>query len=265
MTFSYKEARGVGRSPARGGRRGGRSVSRRMLEDRDAQIDAEESSTGHPPAWRDVYSLMRCPGAPCQYGTHCWRDEGGTKHYKLNTHHLRELVKFVEEGGALLTHEDMPHNLRQQLYAEAERDTRRQSKPKAASPVAGPPISITNVLPSSWNGVAGAVAGTGPEMMQDVASRARPLVDLDVPGPRDVALKQYSAWQCSQVQHEELKKEYRKACSVAMADGLDLEQLHEDQDADFLIEKGVKRGIARRFIRDIGRWAAHQKDTEVPT
>jgi hypothetical protein len=79
------------------------------------------------------------------------------------------------------------------------------------------------------------------------------------------ALKQYSAWQCSQVQHEELKKEYRKACSVALADGLDPEQLHEDQDADFLIEKGVKRGIARRFVRDMGRWAARQKISKVPS
>jgi hypothetical protein len=36
---------------------------------------------------------------------------------------------------------------------------------------------------------------------------------------------------------------------------LDLEQVYEDQDADFYIQQGVKRGISRRYIRDVGRWA----------
>ena len=35
---------------------------------------------------------------------------------------------------------------------------------------------------------------------------------------------------------------------------LDLEQVFADQDVDFYIQKGVKRGIARRFVSDIQRW-----------
>jgi hypothetical protein len=39
-----------------------------------------------------------------------------------------------------------------------------------------------------------------------------------------------------------------------LENGLDLEQVFQDQDPEFLIGKGVKIGIARRFIQDIQRW-----------
>jgi hypothetical protein len=34
-------------------------------------------------------------------------------------------------------------------------------------------------------------------------------------------------------------------------DGLDLEQVYKDRDAEFFIGKGIKKGIARRFVEDI--------------
>ena len=48
---------------------------------------------------------------------------------------------------------------------------------------------------------------------------------------------------------------FQKACDLTLADGLNLEQIREDQDPDLFIEKGVKRGIARRFVGDIDQWA----------
>ena len=45
---------------------------------------------------------------------------------------------------------------------------------------------------------------------------------------------------------------FQKACDVALDDELDLEQVYEDQDPDFFIRSGVKRGVARRFVRYIG-------------
>jgi hypothetical protein len=59
-----------------------------------------------------------------------------------------------------------------------------------------------------------------------------------------------------------LKVEFQKACDLTLADGLDLEQIREDQDPDFFIEKGVKRGIARRFVGDIDQWAKRYKRAE---
>jgi hypothetical protein len=41
-----------------------------------------------------------------------------------------------------------------------------------------------------------------------------------------------------------LKAEFQKACDVALADGLDLEQIHKDQDPRFFTDKGVKIGVA---------------------
>lgn len=40
---------------------------------------------------------------------------------------------------------------------------------------------------------------------------------------------------------------------------LDLEQVYEDQDPKFFIKKGIKIGIARRFVEDIGKWAKEVK------
>jgi hypothetical protein len=65
----------------------------------------------------------------------------------------------------------------------------------------------------------------------------------------------YCEWQQSNVADERLKTEFRKACDVSLADGLDLEQVYEDQDPEFFIQSGVKRGVARRFVSDIAGWA----------
>lgn len=60
-----------------------------------------------------------------------------------------------------------------------------------------------------------------------------------------------------------LKVEFRKAYDATLVDGLDLEQVHDDQDPDFFINKGVKRGIARRFVGDIDQWVKRCKRAEV--
>ena len=45
---------------------------------------------------------------------------------------------------------------------------------------------------------------------------------------------------------------------MTLEHGLDLQQLHDDQDPDFFISRGIKIGVARRFIRDIEYWAQQQ-------
>lgn len=58
--------------------------------------------------------------------------------------------------------------------------------------------------------------------------------ELEIPGLRDVAVKEYSGWQQLQVYDKFLKVEFEKACDVVLTEDLDLEQIHEDQDPDFL-------------------------------
>jgi hypothetical protein len=44
---------------------------------------------------------------------------------------------------------------------------------------------------------------------------------------------------------------------ITLDEGLDLELVYEDQNADLYIRKGVKTGVARRSVRDIETWAKH--------
>jgi hypothetical protein len=71
-------------------------------------------------------------------------------------------------------------------------------------------------------------------------------------------VREYSTWQESRLSDEVLKAEVRKAYEVALDDGLDLAQIDEDKDPDYFTTRGVKRGIAQRFIKDIRFWAENK-------
>ena len=47
----------------------------------------------------------------------------------------------------------------------------------------------------------------------------------------------------------------KKARDIALADGLDLKQIHKDQEPNFFINRGVIVGVARRFVAEIERWS----------
>jgi hypothetical protein len=81
---------------------------------------------------------------------------------------------------------------------------------------------------------------------------------LDVPGFLDAAVEEYSDWQKSRVRREDQKDDIQNMCDMALEYRLDLQQLYDDQDPDFFISRGIKLGVARRFIRDIGYWVQQQ-------
>jgi hypothetical protein len=227
-----------------------------MLDERATQLDAEEASLGQASAWNEVYNIMRCPGPPCQLGPHCWRDPIGKKHYGLKAHHLQSLIRHVEQGGKLLCHEDVPNHIREQLYAEDQQRLQRRQKESAPLGASCPPINITNILPGqspqSFH------QATSDEISMSAIPRTSSVDRLNIPGLRDVAMTEYTNWQQSQVRDLTLKSEFQKACDIALADGLDLEQVYEDQDPSFFLRHGVKRGIARRFVSDIRGWVEHE-------
>jgi hypothetical protein len=72
ISFNYVDDRHSSPSTGRKGqKRGKSSVTQRMLSERDAQLDAEENSSGEKPIWRSVYNLMRCDSSTCPHGPHC--------------------------------------------------------------------------------------------------------------------------------------------------------------------------------------------------
>ncbi|KAI1839961.1 hypothetical protein JX266_013830 [Neoarthrinium moseri] len=146
ISFNYKEvapasASSRPRTSRLRRRRNAGSATELMLQELESHVD----STGEPLPWRQVRSLLRCPGPPCLQGPYCWRDSETKKRYKLRTPHLLRLVKYVEEGNALDTHDDMPADVRETLYLEDQQRLDRQDR---ATPGRYPPINITNVLPS---------------------------------------------------------------------------------------------------------------------
>ncbi|KAJ5278181.1 hypothetical protein N7524_004334, partial [Penicillium chrysogenum] len=96
------------------------------------------------------------------------------------------------------------------------------------------------------------------------ADNLQTLSSLDIPGLRDVAVKEYSEWQVSNVENDTLKSAFREVCDVMLENGLDLEQVYRDQDPHFFIEKGIKIGSARRFVEDIGKWVESLKKPYQP-
>ncbi|KAK2762260.1 hypothetical protein FQN54_001270 [Arachnomyces sp. PD_36] len=222
-----------------------------------AEIDAERIS-GQPSAWRDVYKLMRCPGPSCHLGQYCWQDPNGKKHYKLRTHHMKSLVRYVEKGGTLETHDDVPDEIREQLYAE-EQQRIEKGQPKGSNPLASNtpyPINI-NLVPSESSNTS-ILANPTPAMPSHANAHYPDCSKIR--GPRDDAVKAYSKWQESNVSDKMLKADVQKACDVALEHGFDLEQIYRRQDPEFFIKNGVKMGIAWRFVTDIAPWAEQQEE-----
>ncbi|CAG8192768.1 unnamed protein product [Penicillium nalgiovense] len=241
ISFNYVDDR---RSPPSAGRKGEKrgksSVTQKMLGERDAQLDAEESTSGGRPIWRSVCSLMRCDSE---------------KHYPLKSHHIKRLITHVERGGVLEGHKDVPEAVRDELYRE-EQDKLGRDKHKGShitgAGSAYPPINI-NVSPSQS-------APHGLDVSAPkAADNSQTLSPLEIPGLRDVAVKEYGEWQVSNVENDSLKSAFREVCDVMLENGLDLDQVYRDQDPHFFIENGIKIGIARRFVEDIEKWVESVK------
>jgi len=251
LTFHYVNHVSVPKdSSAERNKRGRQSATQRMLTELDEQTERDRGS-GQGAVWRQVYELMRCPGPPCHLGPHCWRDIAGKKHYRLLTHQLKRLVRYKEEGNKLENHNDVPDDLRQELYAVEQQRFEHQQKSKYAPTSSVPPIQITNVLPGQ-DSTTGSTSPTGTPERQGATVRPG---RLRIVGQRDVVVQEYTNWQRSQVLSGDLKTEYSKAGNAVLKHGWDLEQLHRRKNTKFLVDQGILEGIAERFVEDISEWA----------
>lgn len=230
-----------------------------MLSDRDARIDAEFTS-GQPTAWRDVYRKMRCLGSCKNKDWYCWQDPNGRKHYPLESYHLTRLAKLVEAGRLDLdSHDDVPSEIREQLYARKHKRREKEQKASEYSSVepAGRSINI-NFLPSRspQSSVLATPAGSPPLLPHPSSELIDPIVFPDL--PLEVVAEEYSSWQKSQVVSQRYKDDIDKARHIALENGLDLKQIHGDQDPDFFIKHRVKIGVACCFFKEIRKWADEQ-------
>lgn len=246
VAFSYLESGKTARSAGRG-------ASAYQLAERNARLDAEQGTSGGPDPWRQVYSLLRCPGPPCDRGPYCWQDPDRRKHYKLLSHHLRSLVRRVQQGCQFQTHDDVPQDIRAQLYAEEQQQTsRKRRRQDPENPQDGQlPMVINNYIPvhPGQTPLYGQERSTL-EVISDSSGHAESSC-FNIPGMRDDAVMQYCVWHGSKVRSETQKQQYQLARDLTLDKGLDLELLYSDQDAQFYIDHRIMEGVARRWVRDV--------------
>ncbi|KAJ6004602.1 hypothetical protein N7540_012971 [Penicillium herquei] len=248
IVFHY---RGDDEVPQKGEKRGRVSATSRMLAERKRHIDIEEEITERPATWDLAYSLMRCDVRSCPHKSDwCWEDPTDKKHYKLRVPHLERLIDYVDDGGCLDTHDDVPNDIRRDLVLESQKG-RNSKKTEVPSGPLYPP-AIINVLPAQNGGV-------------PAVSSLRRSTDehVVIPGPREAAVREYCKWLESRAIDEAYKAGFRKICEVTLENHLDLELILEDPDCSFFVQRGIQIGTARRFLRDINEWASMMESTRL--
>jgi hypothetical protein len=177
----------------------------------------------------------------------------GKKHYKLRTDTMTSLVEYVQHGHTLETHNDIPKDICEQLYAEERQAVQRHQKASRTSAANLPPIAITiTVLPAPSHLVS-SIGTPAPDM----TSFHKPIPHLNMPGFLYEQVEEYCTWQQSRFKKPNLKVEYQKACDVIIADGMALELIRQDPNPKYLTDKGVKRGPAFHVVSDIDYWLMH--------
>ncbi|KAJ5117746.1 hypothetical protein N7448_011378 [Penicillium atrosanguineum] len=252
IAFTYREDDdGHSMPPSRKFEKRGRvSATSKMLAEREAHIMAEEEVTGQPSTWERVYELMRCEVRSCPHKSDwCWEDPKDKKHYKLRTPHLERLIDYVDEGGILDGHGDVPSDIRRDLTLESQAGRRPKKVDVSTAGLMYPP-TIVNVLPAQ-NGSTPVITSSLPKP----SSEGR----LIIAGPRETAVREYCKWLESRATEETYKADFRKICQVTLENHLDLELILEDPDSSFFVQQGIRIGTARRFLRDISEWADAMK------
>ncbi|EED22691.1 hypothetical protein TSTA_061790 [Talaromyces stipitatus ATCC 10500] len=119
ISFNYiEDSQTLAASRKATDKRGPSSATQGMLQDCEREIDAEEEATGEPVAWKQVDELV-------------------------------SLVKYVQSGKTLKSHEDVPGMIREQIYrAERRRHEGQKGHSRPSSESTYPPINITNVIPA---------------------------------------------------------------------------------------------------------------------
>ncbi|KAK3360769.1 hypothetical protein B0T25DRAFT_621611 [Lasiosphaeria hispida] len=156
----------------------------------------------------------------------------------------------------LPTHGDVPPWIREVIYAKEQQDLEhRKRKRQGSFSESSPPIHITNVIPTCCNqDLVSWSTGLTPETRDNSYICHAP--KLKIPRLIDKSMHCYCEWLCVGVSGVAWKNGYREACKIALEEGLDLEWLYlaQDVEARSLAEKGVKRGIAIKFVSKVKAW-----------
>lgn len=119
-------------------------------------------------------------------------------HLKLRDHNLEELVKYVQQGYKLETHDDVPEEIRVQLYAEDQQGRKRKRQYSGLDRSYTPVVSHNYMLGQAL--VPADV--TSLDQRSCVCARQPPLC---IPRLREDAIKGFHEWHRLQVRTETQK------------------------------------------------------------
>lgn len=150
-------------------------------------------------------------------------------------------------GNKLDGHNDIPDQVRQQLYAEAD---------QRASRCQGRTLAPMQQLQADTQAII-----TTPEQASSTAATITPAVleSLDIPGPHEDAIRNYVTWQQGQATSDEWISQYAKAGDILLKQGFKLGLFYERQLVDLLTDGGILRGIALTFHSEIPKWLSENR------
>lgn len=156
---------------------------------------------------------------------------------------MKALVRRAQQGYKVDDHDDVPQEIRAELYAEA----RQRKQPDSGSPGSGP-IIVNNYIPAYPSPAAIESVTATPH---SASGSDLPAFSLIIPRLRDDAVEEYCRWHCLKVKSRNQKRQYELARNLTLEVYFDLELLHEDNNPQHFIRQGVTEGIARRWVRDV--------------
>lgn len=254
VSYNYEiSPQSATRSAGQAGKRGRTSATTRMLGEMSQFLGEEQRISGQPSKWPEVYKIMECSRPSCD--PHCLINPDGKNHVRLNAVQLRELAEFVRTTNATIkSHNDVPPYLRERwIAAEEHEQEERRARAAAKSSRNGPPIQITNVLPSHAQQTSTPDVELG-SMSLPHPSNTTSNQRFEISRPRDDRVREYTEWQKSQVRDPLQKEAFDKACNAALKVGYDLDWISQKKDEKFFIGEDVLPGIAWSFCHDASAW-----------
>jgi hypothetical protein len=110
---------------------------------------------------------------------------------------------YVQDGHTLQTHDDVPKEIWEQLYAKEQQSHKRNPKSTGTSTTSHLPIHINVLLALSCQ-TSHLLSCLAETLALDMPSKYTLIDCFNIPGFRDDVVKEYCAWQQSQVKCNDL-------------------------------------------------------------
>jgi hypothetical protein len=161
------------------------------------------------------------------------------------------MVEYAERGNPILSHDDVPEYIRQQIIrVEEQRQIRTKKSHHPGSSC--PPINITNVLPTSTTSVSHQ-STTDHDCNSALIAESDSTHQLNVHRYLDQAVHDYTEYKISHAINDTWKDGFRRAGDIAIQKGFDLDLLYK-MGTKVFDGHDILEGLVKQYVRDIKFW-----------